>query len=79
MVIAVVNGLLDSEFGDFIRARTPTLKKLSKPFKRITHHEALEFCRQHGIPKDPEHLELKWEDGDDIPELFAVSRVFGVR
>ena len=69
MVIAVVNGLLDSEFGDFIRARTPNLKKLTKPFKRITHKEALEFCRAHDIPKDPEHLEDKWQDDDDIPEL----------
>ena len=69
LVIAIVNGLLDSEFGDFIRKAQPELKKLKKPFKRITHKEALDFCREHNIPKDPEHLEDKWNDDDDIPEL----------
>jgi asparaginyl-tRNA synthetase len=69
MVIAVVNGLLDSEFGDFIRERTPSLKKLTKPFKKITHREAIEYCRTHSIPKDPENLDDKWKDDDDIPEL----------
>ncbi|EAX92385.1 asparaginyl-tRNA synthetase family protein [Trichomonas vaginalis G3] len=69
MVIAVVNGLLESEFKDFILKHNPDLKPLKKPFKRITHKEALEFCRTHDIPKDPEHLEDKWKDDDDIPEL----------
>ena len=70
LVIAIVNGLLESpRFGDFIRKVTPELKPLKKPFKKITHKEALNFCREHNIPKDPENLDDKWKDDDDIPEL----------
>jgi len=69
LVIFCVDKLLDSEFKEFIAKRNPGFKKLKKPFMRMTHREAVEYCRTHNIPKDPENLDDKWLDTDDIPEL----------
>jgi asparaginyl-tRNA synthetase len=41
--------------------------KLSRPFKRMTYVEAVDYCREHKIYKDPE-TETHFEFGDDIPE-----------
>lgn len=43
------------------------LPNLSRPFKRMTYVEAVEYCREHEIYKDPETKE-RFEFGDDIPE-----------
>jgi asparaginyl-tRNA synthetase len=43
------------------------LPVLTRPFLRMTYVEALAYCREHKIYKDPE-TETHFEFGDDIPE-----------
>lgn len=40
---------------------------LERPFMRMTYEDALVYCREHKIYKDPE-TETHFEFGDDIPE-----------
>lgn len=68
IVCFVINGILDSEYGDFVRQRSK-LSKLEKPFLRMSHKDCIEYCRKHKIPKDPLDVSIEWEDDDDIPEL----------
>ena len=43
------------------------LPELQRPFLRMTYEEAVAYCREHEIYKDPETKE-HFEFGDDIPE-----------
>lgn len=43
------------------------LPELKRPFLRMTYEDAIKYCREHSIYKDPETKE-HFEFGDDIPE-----------
>lgn len=43
------------------------IKRLERPFLRMTYEDAIAYCRGNKIYKDPE-LETHFEFGDDIPE-----------
>jgi asparaginyl-tRNA synthetase len=42
---------------------------LKRGFKRLSYVDALEYCNEHKILKDPEALNDLFKFGDDIPEL----------
>jgi asparaginyl-tRNA synthetase len=56
-------------FPDVLEAATDgqPLPELARPFKRMTYVEAIDYCREHGIYKEPE-TKTHFEFGDDIPE-----------
>lgn len=57
------------KFPDVLEAATAgkPLPVLSRPFLRMTHREAIEYCRKHEIYKDPA-TKKHFADDDDIPE-----------
>lgn len=59
-----MNGSMDT----FLRASGgKPIPKLERPFLRMTYEEAVAYCREHNIYKDPE-TKTHFEFGDDIPE-----------
>lgn len=58
-----------SKFPDVLQAATAgkPLPVLSRPFLRMTHRDAIEYCRKHEIYKDSSTKE-HFADDDDIPE-----------
>lgn len=72
MVCDVVDQILESDYAKTIKDRTPSFKKLDKPFMRLDYIKAIDYCNEHGILKDPDlpdNEENKFKFGDDIPEL----------
>ena len=53
---------------EYLADVNPGFKPPTKPFKRMTYREAIEFCKANEIYKDPETKE-HFEFGDDIPEM----------
>lgn len=55
MVCDVVDQICESEFLPKILEKTPTFKKLKKPFTRIEYTKAIEYCNEKHILKDPKN------------------------
>ncbi|CAN8074115.1 unnamed protein product [Agarophyton chilense] len=67
-VIERVQKKMDGEMDTFLRASAgKPMPKLERPFLRMTYEDAVKYCRDHEIFKDPE-LKEHFEFGDDIPE-----------
>lgn len=67
-VIDRVGKKMESDMDTFLRASGgKPIPKLERPFLRMTYEDAVKYCREHGIYKDPETKE-HFEFGDDIPE-----------
>ena len=75
LVYDVTNKLVQGLTGDIIKKRNPKFTALQKPFKRITYIEAIDYCNQHKILKDPENPDDLFKYGDDIPELAERTMV----
>lgn len=75
LVYDVTNRLVQGITGEIIKKRNPQFKALQKPFKRITYLEAIEYCNEHKILKDPENPDDLFKYGDDIPELAERTMV----
>lgn len=75
LVYDVTNKLVQGVTGDIIKKRNPKFAALQKPFKRITYIEAIEYCNEHKILKDPENPDDLFKYGDDIPELAERTMV----
>lgn len=57
-----------NDMDTFLRASGDTpIPKLERPFLRMTYEDAIKYCHDHKIYKDPE-TETHFEFGDDIPE-----------
>jgi asparaginyl-tRNA synthetase len=69
LVVDSIERLLASPAGDIIRKRNPKFDALRRGFRRLPYSEAIEFCNEHKILKDPDHPEELFVFGDDIPEL----------
>eukprot|EP00178_Gracilaria_changii_P023358 TRINITY_DN70756_c0_g1_i1.p2 TRINITY_DN70756_c0_g1~~TRINITY_DN70756_c0_g1_i1.p2 ORF type:complete len:570 (+),score=87.67 TRINITY_DN70756_c0_g1_i1:143-1711(+) len=67
-VIDRVANKMEGEMDTFLRASAgKPIPKLERPFLRMTYEDAVQYCRDHLIYKDPETKE-HFEFGDDIPE-----------
>ncbi|MES1921616.1 hypothetical protein MHBO_003143, partial [Bonamia ostreae] len=66
-IVVSVCELIVSRHGDLLKRFNPSFKAPKRPFKRMNHSEAIQFCREHQIYKDPNTRE-HFEPGDDIPE-----------
>lgn len=67
-VIDRVSDKMKNDMDTFFRASGgKPIPKLSRPFLRMNYEDALKYCREHKIYKDPE-TETHFEFGDDIPE-----------
>lgn len=67
-VIDRVGEKMKNDMDTFLRASDgKPIPKLERPFMRMTYEDALIYCRQHNIYKDPE-TKTHFEFGDDIPE-----------
>ena len=75
LVVDVIEKLMSGPMGDVIRKRNPSFVAPKHPFKRITYIDAIKYCNDHKILKDPENPELLFEYGDDIPELAERTMV----
>ncbi|CDF36522.1 asparaginyl-tRNA synthetase, partial [Chondrus crispus] len=71
LVCGVIDRVADKMKDDmdtFLRASGgKPMPKLERPFMRMTYEEAVAYCREHNIYKDPE-TKTHFEFGDDIPE-----------
>ncbi len=71
LVVDVIDRVIEKTKGmeDMLHRATEgkKIKKLERPFLRMTYEEAISYCREHNIYKDPESKE-HFEFGDDIPE-----------
>lgn len=71
LVCDVVDRVADKMKNDmdtFLRASGgKAIPKLERPFLRMTYEEAVKYCRDHKIYKEPA-TETHFEFGDDIPE-----------
>lgn len=71
LVVGVVDRVIEkmADKQDLLMRATDgkPIKKLQRPFLRMTYEEAVKYCREHSIYKDPETKE-HFEFGDDIPE-----------
>ncbi len=54
---------------EHLRALGRKLKEPSVPFKRLTHHEAIEMLRSYGVKADPSQ-EISWEGEELLSSLF---------
>ena len=76
MVVYVLQNLMDHPvFGEMIKTRNPKFKVPSKPFKRLAYIDAIKYCNDNHILKDPENPEDLFQFGDDIPELAERTMV----
>lgn len=67
-VIDRVTDKMKSDMDTYLRASGgASIPQLQRPFLRMTYEDALKYCREHNIFKDPE-TETHFEFGDDIPE-----------
>lgn len=67
-VIDRVAEKVKDDMDSYLRASNGTpIPKLERPFLRMTYEDALKYCREHNIYKDPE-TKTHFEFGDDIPE-----------
>lgn len=67
-VIDRVEAKMKGDMDTFLRASGgKAIPKLERPFMRMTYEDAVAYCREHKIYKDPE-TETHFEFGDDIPE-----------
>lgn len=67
-VIERIREKVKEDMDVFLRASDgKELPKLERPFLRMTYEDAIKYCRDHDIYKDPETKE-HFEFGDDIPE-----------
>lgn len=67
-VIDRVRSKMGPDMDAFLRASGGNpIPKLEQPFLRMTYEDAINYCRDHKIYKDPETKE-PFEFGDDIPE-----------
>lgn len=67
-VLDKVGEKMKDDMDTFLRASGgKPLPKLDRPFLRMTYEDAIKYCREHKIYKDPETKE-HFEFGDDIPE-----------
>lgn len=71
LVVDVVDRVIEKTKGmeDLLMRATDgkPIKKLEKPFLRMTYEDAVKYCREHNIYKD-EETKTHFEFGDDIPE-----------
>jgi len=63
------------EFGPLIKQRNPEFKLPKRPFKRLAYVDAIKYCNENHILKDPENPEDLFQFGDDIPELAERTMV----
>lgn len=58
------------KFPDLVARATDgkPIKRLERPFLRMTYEDAVKYCREHEIYKDP-GTQTHFEFGDDIPEM----------
>ncbi|OHT08421.1 asparaginyl-tRNA synthetase family protein [Tritrichomonas foetus] len=75
LVFDVIDKLVNGPMGEIIKKRNPNFVQPKKPFKRITYIEAIQYCNDHKILKDPEHPDEPFVYGDDIPELAERTMV----
>lgn len=67
-VIDRVKEKMTNDMDTFLRASNGSpIPVLERPFLRMTYEDAVKYCREHNIYKDPETKE-HFEFGDDIPE-----------
>lgn len=67
-VIERVADKVKNDMDTYLRASGGTpIPKVERPFLRMTYEDAVKYCRDHKIYKDPE-TETHFEFGDDIPE-----------
>lgn len=67
-VVDRVRQKMEPDMDTFLRASDgKPIPSLQRPFLRMTYEDALKYCREHKIYKDPE-TETHFEFGDDIPE-----------
>lgn len=67
-VIDRVADKMKNDMDTFLRASNgKPIPRLQRPFLRMTYEEAVAYCREHNIYKDPE-TKTHFEFGDDIPE-----------
>jgi asparaginyl-tRNA synthetase len=75
LVVDSIERLLASPAGEIIRKRNPGFSALRRGFRRLPYIDALQFCNEHNILKDPDHPEDPFVFGDDIPELAERTMV----
>lgn len=75
LVVDVTNKLMESPVGPIIKQRNPSFKPLQKPFLRLPYEDAIKYCNEHKILKDPENPDDPFVFGDDIPELAERTMV----
>lgn len=75
LVVDVLNKIVESPMGEIIKKRNPKFVAPKHPFKRITYIDAIKYCNEHKILKDPENPDELFEFGDDIPELAERTMV----
>jgi asparaginyl-tRNA synthetase len=75
LVVDVIDRLLASPAGEIIAKRNKAFKPLKRGFRRLPYADAINFCNEHHILKDPEHPEEPFVFGDDIPELAERTMV----
>jgi asparaginyl-tRNA synthetase len=59
---------VSSKHGEMLKFMNPDFVVPKKPFLRMTHEDAIDYCNEHGIFKD-EEKKTKFEYGDDITEM----------
>jgi asparaginyl-tRNA synthetase len=69
LMVDSIERLLASPAGEVIRKRNPKFAALKRGFRRLPYIDAITFCNEHKILKDPNHPEEPFVFGDDIPEL----------
>lgn len=62
-----VSAKIMEKAGDLVLSLNKDFKVPSKPFKRMTYKECIDFCNAHNIYQD-EEKQIKFEYGDDITD-----------
>jgi asparaginyl-tRNA synthetase len=75
LVVDSIQALMASPVGPVIAKRNPQFKALQKGFRRLSYTDAIAYCNEHSILKDPEHPDQPFEFGDDIAELAERTMV----
>lgn len=75
LVVDSIERLLASPAGEIIRKRNPKFTALKRGFRRLPYTDAIAYCNEHKILKDPDHPEEPFVFGDDIPELTERTMV----
>ena len=75
LVFEVIDRLVNGPMGEIIKKRNPKFVAPKKPFKRMTYIDAIKYCNEHKILKDPENPDDPFVYGDDIPELAERTMV----